>query len=78
MRVVITNATGDLGLVAAAFLRAAGCEVLGIDARRIPRLAASRRLSGSTCIDHEDPLARHRALSAERSRADSKTKGRVI
>ena len=62
MRVVITNATGDLGSVAAASLRAAGCAVFGIDARRIPRLAASRHLSGYACIDHEDPLERQRAM----------------
>lgn len=62
MRVVITNATGDLGSVAAASLRAAGYEVFGIDRRRIPRVAASRHLSGYACIDHADPLARHGAM----------------
>jgi predicted ATP-grasp superfamily ATP-dependent carboligase len=57
MRIVITNATGDLGVAATRSLRLAGFEVHGVDGRRVPRSLACRHLSGYACIAGADPHA---------------------
>jgi D-aspartate ligase len=58
VRVVITNATSDLGAATARALRLAGFEVHGTDGRRVPRFMVSQYLHSYTCIDAEDPLRR--------------------
>jgi predicted ATP-grasp superfamily ATP-dependent carboligase len=72
MRVVITNATGDLGVAATRSLRLAGFEVHGVDGRRVPRSLACRHLSKYACITDDDPRAGQDALLRfiAQSRAD--------
>jgi predicted ATP-grasp superfamily ATP-dependent carboligase len=72
MRIVITNATGDVGVVAARSLRLAGFEVHGVDGRRVPRSLACRHLSGYGCITDDDPRAGQDAVLRfiAQSRAD--------
>lgn len=62
MRVVITNATADVGAAAARGLTQAGFDVHGIDARRVPRFMVSRHLRSYACIDADDPLCRQEAI----------------
>ena len=62
MKIVITNATGDLGVAAARSLRRAGFEVHGVDGRRVPRFLAGRHLSGYASIAEDDPHAGQDAL----------------
>ena len=62
MRIVITNATADVGAAAARALRLAGHEVYGVDSRRVSRWMVSRHLHGYGCIDRDDPLERQDAI----------------
>lgn len=72
MRAVITSATSDAGSVAARCLRRAGFTVFGVDARRMPRILASRHLDGYACVGHSDPRDRQDATLefVRRVRAD--------
>jgi NAD(P)-dependent dehydrogenase (short-subunit alcohol dehydrogenase family) len=55
MRVLITNAMSDQGVVVAQSLGRAGCEIVGVDRRAAPRWLRTKSLRELQAVPHADP-----------------------
>lgn len=55
MRVLITNAMSDQGVVVAQSLGRAGCEIVGVDRRAAPRWLRTKWLRELQAVLHADP-----------------------